>query len=537
MVPSMWNVSRRKGLRTMIDAREARIELLRRMATHDMLAFLRWCWWMPGELHVGRHTRGLCARLTKAVEDFRAGRDTYLIVNMPFRHGKSDLVSRALPAYFLGRCREQQPNVIMSGYGSSLVKGFSSNVQSIVGSEAYQRLFPGLKVDPDKSATDEWKVKDSVSSVYAQGLGGSITGKGGNLIIVDDYCKNAEEAASQTVRDKVWESFKTDLCTRTNSPAHIIIVCATRWHTDDLVGRIYRKMAKNADFPRYESLIYPARKEGEDGWETLFPEHYKASWYAMQRSQLGPYQASALLDCSPKMDGVTLFRREWLHYYAGEVDHSRMRIMIFVDGAKSKRKTSDFTCIQVWGKNRDGRSYLLDMVHARLNLAEKISELFLLVMKFGGPRRVECVWWEQVGPMSDVEALQMEMDRRLYHFDVKELRHTTNKDFRIQRLVVPMSRGEIVLPLKLIKTRVEVAGAEGETVRTYDAVKEFVEDELLLYTGDQTSLAHDDIIDCAADLMDEEVLARFLPPDGGVSREAEFARKMREESENRLFAR
>ena len=521
----------------MIGAKEARIELLRRMAQGNLLAFLQYCWWMPTPLHVGRHTREVCARLTKAVEDFRQGKDTYLIVNMPFRHGKSDLVSRALPAYFLGRCADMQPNVVMSSYSAAIVKGFSLNVQNIVEGEAYQRVFPGMRIDPDKNATDEWKIKDSVSSVYAAGLGGSITGRGGNLIIVDDYCKNAEEAESQTIRDKTWESFKTDLCTRTNAPAHIIIVCATRWHVDDLVGRIYEEMGKNPDFPRYESLVYPAHKEGPDGWETLFPEHYRASWYAMQRSQLGPLQAAALLDCDPRRAGKTVFRREWLEYYTGEIDWRQMRIMIFVDGAKSKRKTSDYTCIQVWGKNRDGRAYLLDGVHARLDLAEKISELFRLVERFGGPRKVECVWWEQVGPMSDVEALLMEMDRRLYHFAVRELRHSTNKDFRIMRLVVPFAKREIVIPLRMVRTRiVDPGGGRAEEAQVYDFTREMVEDELLLYTGDQASIPHDDMIDCMADLTDEEVMHVFTPPEGGMSRE-EFDARRDTRREDNLFAR
>ncbi len=519
----------------MIDQRAAKVELLRRAAQKDLLAFLSYCWWMPGALHIGRHTSVLCKRLTQAVEDFRQGKDTYLVVNMPFRHGKSDLVSRALPAYFLGRCRDLQPNVIMSGYGSSLVKGFSGNVQNIVESEAYQRVFPDMKIDPDKNATDEWRIKDSVSSVYAQGLGGSITGKGGNLIIIDDYCKNAEEAESQTVRDKVWESFKTDLCTRTNAPAHIIIVCATRWHVDDVVGRIYAEMEKNADYPRYESLVFPAHKEGADGWETLFPEHYKNSWYSMQRSQLGPYQAAALLDCDPQFAGATLFRREWINYYTTEnLDHSKMRVHIFVDGAKSKRQGADYTTIQAWGRNHDGARYLIDGIHARLNLSEKIKELFDMVTRLGGARHVGMVWWEQVGPMSDVEALKMEMDRRLYHFPVTELHHNTNKDFRIQRLVVPFANGEIWLPIKLIKTRVvDPGGGRAPTAQVYDFTKEFVEDELLKYTGVQSSIPHDDMIDCAADQTDPEVERRFTP----YERVQDEAARPRQVMKPRFFGR
>ncbi|MBR2713778.1 MAG: hypothetical protein IKB76_03260, partial [Kiritimatiellae bacterium] len=73
----------------MIGAKEAMIELLRRAAQGNLLAFLQYVWWMPSPLHIGRHTREICARLTRAVEDFRRGIDTYLIISLPFRHGKS----------------------------------------------------------------------------------------------------------------------------------------------------------------------------------------------------------------------------------------------------------------------------------------------------------------------------------------------------------------------------------------------------------------------------------------------------------------
>ena len=174
------------------EARMFALEEFRRYAKEHMLGFLQWCWWMPPDrrpLRIGRHTRALCERFDRAIEDFKDGKSTYLIVNMPFRHGKSDLVSRALPAYFLGRCAEYQPDVIMSGYGTSLVKGFSAKAQTIIGSEAYQRLYPGVRVDPIHCAKEEWCVEGSQGLVTAQGLGGSITGKGGNLIIIDDYCR------------------------------------------------------------------------------------------------------------------------------------------------------------------------------------------------------------------------------------------------------------------------------------------------------------------------------------------------------------
>ena len=511
----------------MITPRDAKIEKLRRLASRDLLAFYQYVWWMPSELKIGRHTRELCRRLTRAVDDFLEGKNTYLVVNMPFRHGKSDLVSRALPAFFIGRCAMKEPNVLMSGYGSSLVKGFSMKVRDIVQSEAYARVFPLVKVDPDKSAADEWKVKDSQSTVYAQGLGGSITGKGGNLIIVDDYCKNRQEAESKTVRDTMFDSFKDDFCSRTNAPAHIIIVCATRWHEDDIVGRLKRRMEEDPTYTRWEFLVFPARKEGPDGWDTLFPELYDKAWYEFQRKSLGPYSAAALLDCDPRTAGTVMFQENWLQFSTGNIDQARLNIHFFVDGAKSKSSTADFTTIWVIGRGADGGYYLIGGAHARMNLAEKIRKIFELGAKF----HPKCIWWEQVGAMSDVEALKMAMDAEMFHMRVKELNHNTNKDYRIRKLVVPFCNGQIHMPPEMKLTRKNSGGQ----YEIYDMVNEFIETEYKVYSGPE-STPHDDMLDCLADIMDDEVLKEFLPPQDHMRRTwTESDQQKRDRG--RLFAR
>lgn len=261
---------------------------------------------------------------------------------------------RVFPAWFLGVCAERQPNVILSGYGASLVKGFSEKVRAIVRSDAYRQVFPGVEADRDKAASDEWRLKDSQSTVYAQGLGGAITGKGGNLIVVDDYCKNWEEAESKTMRDKTFESFAADLATRTNSPAHVIVICATRWHEDDVIGRLERRMREDPSYTRWDELVFPARKEGEGGWDTLFPELYDADWYEFQRKNLGPHAAAALLDCDPRTSGARVFREEWLRYWTEPPDERRLKTHVFVDGAKSKADGADFTSILTVGRGADG---------------------------------------------------------------------------------------------------------------------------------------------------------------------------------------
>ena len=281
------------------------LKALRLAATvrSDLLTFMAYTWQQPTPFLVGRHTRAICDRLTRAVEDWRNGISTHLLIAVPFRHGKSEICSIALPAWFLGRCADMQPSVIMSGYGAQLVTGFSRRAQKLIQGERYQSVWPGMRTEGTNA---NWSVKGSSGTVTAVGLGGSITGKGGHLITLDDYCKSRAEAVSKTFRDRTWDSFRNDLMTRQNAPAHIVVVTATPWHVDDIRGRILEGMRKDANFPRFEELTFPARKPGPDGWDYLFPELHGSEWYDAQRATLQK-QAAALLDCAPVIEGGNRF--------------------------------------------------------------------------------------------------------------------------------------------------------------------------------------------------------------------------------------
>ena len=158
--------------------RLAKYELAARMARTNMLSFMQWVWWMPSTspFIIGRHTRAICDRITQAVNDFRHGKSTYLLIDVPFRHGKSDIVSRALPAFFLGRNADMMPSVIMSGYGDDLVSGFSKDCKNIMQSEAYQQLYPDVRPDPKDNSINSWRVKGSKRIVSVAGISGGITG-------------------------------------------------------------------------------------------------------------------------------------------------------------------------------------------------------------------------------------------------------------------------------------------------------------------------------------------------------------------------
>lgn len=462
-------------------------------ARTDFLSFMKCAWQGATPFVVGRHTKAICDRLTRAVDDYLEGKTTFILCNIPFRHGKSTIISQYFPAWFLGRCAHAPHAVIMSGYGAPLVAGFSRVCKAIIRSPEFRLVFPGVEIDPEHDAVEDWALKGSSDPVTVAGLGGAITGKGGHLIVLDDAVKNREEAYSETYREKTWHSFASDLMTRRNAPAAIVVVLMTQWHTDDISGRILYQMEKDEAFPRFERMVFPARKEGE--WEYLFPEQFSPEWYETQRATLGPTMAAALLDCSPVGEGNRMFNPAWFNTTGRIANAERMNKYIFVDSANARRKNSDFTVMQVWGFSPDRNYYLLDAIRDRLDLSGRTEALFGLVERW----RPLNVFWEQVGAMSDVQHVKLRMDEVAWHFRVSELRQSVPKQDRIGWLVPLFEAGRIWMPDRLLRQR--------DNGQNYDFVEELRTEEFATFPASR----HDDMLDCMANLRHPAVveMARF----------------------------
>ncbi len=321
---------------------------------------MRFVWWMPHPLDVGIHTRITAARISKAIDDYNRGISTYLIIQMPFRHGKSDLVSRATPAYFLGK--HPSADLILTGYGADLIHGFSRDAKRIIESRPYHGVFPNLRPSQlGKNTEAKWQVdlhqEDGTWSpasgiVTATGLGGGLTGSGFAYGSVDDYCKEREEAESEVYRNKCWDAFTNSFLTRAG-PTCIVIVTATRWHEDDLVGRIDVKMGEDPLFPRFETLTFPARGGGiasglpiEYPTQFLFESRFSPRWYLGQYAQLGNYASAGLMDCRPTARSGNIFNPENIQIIP-EAEFPRCRYVRFWDLASTEKERAgqnpDFT--------------------------------------------------------------------------------------------------------------------------------------------------------------------------------------------------
>jgi predicted phage terminase large subunit-like protein len=223
-----------------------------------------------------------------------------LIVEMPPRHGKSEATTIRYPVYRL--CADPTLRVIVGAYNHSLAAKFSRKSRKIA-------RHAGLEISDERSAADDWETPAG-GGVRAVGVGSGVTGHGGDLIIVDDPIKSRKEAESKVYREGVWEWFQDDLLTRCE-PGAALIVINTRWHWDDLVGRILEQ----PDAERWVRVTLPALADTDDPLgrapdEALCPERFDRAALEAIRTSRTAYSWSALYQQRPQMREGTMFPRD-----------------------------------------------------------------------------------------------------------------------------------------------------------------------------------------------------------------------------------
>lgn len=276
--------------------------------------------------------------IAEKLEAVEAGEIDRLMIFMPPRHGKSELASKRFPAWCLGRRPQRQ--IIAASYNSDLANDFGRNVRNIVAEPEFGQVFPGVSLAPDSQAANRMNTNRGGSYVAA-GVGTAVTGRGAHIALIDDPFKDREEADSERRRDLVWDWYRSTLFTRL-MPGGAIVLIQTRWHEDDLAGRLLEQ-----EPDEWEVLELPAI--GKD-YDALWPEWYPAGVLERIKNTIGPREWSALYQQQPQPDEGTFFKREWfdereppksVRYY-GTSDYA-----VTDDGG-------DFTVHRVWGIGPDG---------------------------------------------------------------------------------------------------------------------------------------------------------------------------------------
>lgn len=261
--------------------------------------------WQPA-----KHLELLCEKL-EAVE---RGELLRLMVFMPPRHGKSEVVSKKFPAWFLGRNPDKE--IIISSYSADLAYDFSRIARNTF-REWGPKLWD-LELADDSGAVGRWGIKGHRGGLVAAGVGGPITGRGAHVAIIDDPFKNYEEAASETIRKRVLNWYKSTLRTRL-APGGAIVLVMTRWHEKDLAGELQAAM-EDGSGEQWEIIDLPAiAKEndilGRKPGEPLWPERYSLSELQSTKTTLGSYLWSALYQQKPSPAAGNKFKRAWFRYF------------------------------------------------------------------------------------------------------------------------------------------------------------------------------------------------------------------------------
>src|SRR5690606_463657 len=189
-----------------------------------------------GHWSIAPHLELLCREIQEVERRVREGEGDRLMVFMPPRHGKSEVVSKKGPAWLLGRNPDWE--IIISSYAADLAYDFSRIARTTL--KAQGPPLWGVDVDPESSAVGRWGIKDHRGGLIAAGVGGPITGRGAHIAIIDDPFKNWQDAQSATIREMVWNWYRSTLRTRL-APGGAIILVMTRWHVDDLAGRLLKE--------------------------------------------------------------------------------------------------------------------------------------------------------------------------------------------------------------------------------------------------------------------------------------------------------
>ncbi len=258
-------------------------------------------------------------RLAWELDEVLAGRNKRLIVNMPPQHGKSEQVSRRFPAYALGR-RPDIP-IIHASYNADLATEMSRDVQAVMDSKVYRRLFPGTRLagtrDAEIRMAAQFDVVGTDGSYRAAGVGQGITGKSMLLGIIDDPIKSRAEAESEAFRRQVWNWYVSDFRTRSMGDDAAIVLVQTRWHEDDLAGRLLRMAKDNPLADQWRVVSFPAVCEElrvddpRQLGEALWPSRFSREWLEATRVGSGVYDWSALYQQRPVPPGGAMGQRAW----------------------------------------------------------------------------------------------------------------------------------------------------------------------------------------------------------------------------------
>ncbi len=338
--------------------------LLREEGQVDFLKFVYTMW--PGFIN-GRHH----VLMAKKFQEIAEGKTKRLIINMPPRHTKSEFASFMLPAWFLGRFPDKK--IIQCSNTAELAVGFGRKVRNLVDSEVYAKIFPNVALRSDSKAAGRWSTNAN-GEYFAIGVGGTVTGKGADLLIIDDPHSEQEAALAAgdpSVFDKVYEWYTSGPRQRLQ-PGGSIVVVMTRWSKRDLTGKILKAMT-DRDGDEWEIIELPAILPSE---KPLWPEFWSYEELSKLRIELPLSKWAAQYQQNPTSEEGALVKREWWQVWEKEIPPQCQFIIQSWDTAFTKSERADYSACTTWGvfykdeNENDPHIILLDALKERMEFPE-----------------------------------------------------------------------------------------------------------------------------------------------------------------------
>lgn len=466
--PSKMKGEKEELKRQEIKKELARRELARRRLVHFIKRF------EPG-YKVGWVHNLVCEELEKFYADVQAGKSPRLMLFIPPRHGKSTIASDYFPSWALGH----DPNleIISSSYSASLPIKFSRRNRSRLDSKEYNLLFSGTGVDPKNQNVEHWQT-NAGGGYIAAGVGGSLTGHGAHIFIIDDPVKDAEEADSETMSAATWDWWSAVASTRV-APGGGVLVIQTRWADNDLSGRMIAQMYEQLeeDIPedeieKWRIISFPAIAEedeyqldtgefitGDDitaeqretatllrhEGEALHEERWPLTYLKRKRRTMVPRHWNALYQQNPVPDDGETFKKSDMIYAPITVNREDI-ILAALDLAISQKKRTAFTVLSVGALDYKGNLKVLDIRRGRWGTYEIVDQIMALGLKYG--RQLNRVGLES-GQIKEavMPVLMREMQRRGVTITIDhDLDPVTDKEVRARPLQGMTQGHRVVFP-------------------------------------------------------------------------------------------
>lgn len=408
-------------------------------------------------------------------DNFKGDVVNNILINMPPRFAKSTFSTIYFPAYFI--LKNPRRYVMSCSYNSQLSTDFGRQVRNVVQEKWISQAFPHFEMSQDSRAADVWRTTE-YGAYFGVGIGGTTSGRPANLLIVDDPVKAREEAESATMRNKIWDYYTSALNTRLQPeedgtlPKTIVIL--TRWHPDDLAGRLIQ--TEDWKEGRWLHINFPAIEFVKDNVKKSVSElpeddprhipqgklhtvgtskrHYvadeeKALWpdrfpleELKRRERLNPREFAALYQQTPYIAGGNILKSEWWNYYDDDLKPERFSsVVIAADTAFKKTETSDYSVFLVVGLAHDGDMYIVDLVRERYDFPELKQAAIALNNKWRGKGLRGLYIEDKASGQSLIQELKRESGLSVIPYKVN-----TDKVARINSVTPFIEGGRVWLP-------------------------------------------------------------------------------------------